>query len=142
MAVEVELVRDGDDIQHFTVNAKSMPELHIDWSALSREDRNVEHYGARFLAMACLACFTNTFWNELKDLGAHPKAIHGWASPSKEKDAIMRTHYNKVAMRIRVELDPSEESIFQEVKDHLDMGSLMTYSLPEGIEVEHDVEMA
>jgi hypothetical protein len=142
MAVEVELLRDGADVQRITVGAKSLPELTIDWSPLSQEDRNVEHYGARFLAIACLACFTNTMWNELVSLGAHPKRIHGYATPSKEKDAVMRTHYNKILVRIRVEMDKSEESIFEEVKAHLDMGSLMTYSLPEGIEVEHDVEIA
>lgn len=142
MAVEVELLRDGNDIQKITLNATSLPEFTIDWSALPEADRNVEHYGARFLALACLSCFTNTMWNELRQLGAHPKAIHGWASPSKEKDAALRTHYSKVEMKIRVDLDESERGIFEDVKAHLEMGSLMTYSLPEGIEVEHDVEIS
>ena len=123
------------------MNAKSLPELRIDWSALAQEERNVEHFGARFLPMACLACYTNTMRNELRSLGAHPKAIRGRAVPAKEKDAIMRTHYSGINLQVRVELDPSEAGIFQEVKEHLGLGSQMTYSRPEGIEVEHDAEM-
>jgi uncharacterized OsmC-like protein len=140
MAVEVTLKREGDNIQAFNVGAQSLPEIVIDWSKLSKEEQDVEHFGARFLCMAALACFGNTFYNALKADGAKVKSFNAKASTVKERDAIFRTRYTKVNLEVRVELDDEDEPIFQTVCEALELGSLLTYSLPEGIEVEHDIQ--
>ncbi|MHB1132349.1 MAG: OsmC family protein [Chloroflexota bacterium] len=138
--VYVDLKREDDNVQFFQINAKSLPELTIDWSHLSKEEQDVEHFGARFLCAAALACFTNTFWNALKAEGVQPKSLTARASSKKEKDAIFRTRYSKILLEVNVALNEEDEEAFQSVVDALEMGSLVTYSLPEGIEVEHDIQ--
>jgi len=140
MAVEVTLKREGDDIQAFNIGAQSLPELIIDWSRLSKEERDVEHFGARFLCAAALACFGNTFYNALKRDGAKVKSFNARASITKERDAIFRTRYTKINLEVRVGLQDEDEPLFQSVCEELELGSLVTYSLPEGIEVEHDIQ--
>lgn len=140
MAVEVTLKREGDNIQAFNVGAQSLPELVIDWSKLSKEEQDAEHFGARFLCMAALACFGNTFYNALKRDGAKVKSFNAKATIAKERDAIFRTRYTKINLEVRVGLEDEDEPIFQSVCEELELGSLVTYSLPEGIEVEHDIQ--
>jgi len=140
--VQVTLQREGDDLQHINLGAKSFSEFTIDWSALSKEERDAEHLGARFLCAATLACFTNTFYNSLKRDGATVKALDARASIKKEKDAIFRTRYTKILLEVNVKLGgEGDKEVFKSVCEELEMGSLMTYSLPEGIEVEHDIQM-
>ncbi len=140
MAVEVTLKREGDDIQAFNIGALSLPDLVIDWSKLSKEERDQEHFGARFLCAATLACFGNTFYNALKRDGAKVKSFNAKASIAKEKDAIFRTRYTKINLEVQVGLGDEDEPIFQSVCEELELWSLVTYSLPEGIEVEHDIQ--
>ena len=140
--VVVELERRGDDVQWFSLGAKSMPEMTIDWSHLTKEERDKEHYGARFLCAAALACFCNTFYNALKRGGAKVKSLKAKATIRKEKDSILRTRYTQIVLEMEVGLDEADGPIFESVKEELDLGSLVTYSLPEGIQVEHDLRMA
>jgi uncharacterized OsmC-like protein len=136
--VQVTLRREGDDVQHFDLGAKSLPEIVIDWSALSKAEQDVEHFGARFLCVAALACFGNTFYNALRREGATVKSFDARASIKKEKDAIFRTRYTKILLEVNVKTD--DEDAFSSVCEELELGSLVTYSLPEGIEVEHDIQ--
>ncbi|MBM3128842.1 MAG: osmotically inducible protein OsmC [Chloroflexi bacterium] len=140
IGVHVDFRRENDgNVLHFSTGAKSLPEIQIDWSALSKEERTVEHFGARFLCAAVLACYTNTFANALIREGATIKSLVARASIQKEKDEIFRTHYTRIALELEVGLADQDEPAFKRVQTELELGSLVTYSLPQGIEVEHAI---
>jgi len=139
--VQVRFRREGENIQYFELGAKSLPEIKIDWTTLSKEERDQEHFGARFLCAATLACFTNTIYNALNRDGATVKYLEARASIKKEKDQIFRTRYTKILLEVNIKLGEGDKEVFRNVCEELEMGSLVTYSLPEGIEVEHDIQM-
>ena len=138
--VHVDYRRENDgETLHFWTGAKSLPEIRIDWSALSRDERTAEHFGARFLCAAVLACYTNTFSNALLREGATIRSLAARASIKMEKDAIFRTHYTRILLELEVSLGEGDDAALRTVQEELEMGSLVTYSLPQGIEVEHDI---
>lgn len=139
IAVKLEWI--GDNIQKIFLGANSMPELIIDMAALTKEERDKEHYGARFLCAAALSCFCNTFYNSLKQGGANVKSLTAKATINKDKDVILRTRFTEILLNVLVCLDPGDIDIFRNVKQELELGSLVTYSLPEGVNVEHDIQI-
>jgi len=141
MAVNVTYEKTSPTLDTFTIGAQALPELKIDYSALSQEDRNQEHTGARFLCAAALACFTNTFTNALVRKGAEVKSMTASAEISKEKDDLMRTRYTEIILQVEVGLDEANREIFEQVKENMLAGSLVTYTLEDTIEFDYDLTM-
>lgn len=141
MAVKVTYEKTSPTLDTYGIGAQALPELNLDYSALSQEDRNQEHTGARFLCAASLACFTNTFTNALVRNGAPVKSMTASAEISKEKDDLMRTRYTEIILKVEVGLDESHAEIFETVKDNMLAGSLVTYTLEDVIEFDYDLTM-
>ena len=137
--VVVEIRHDGDRGQVFMTGAKSLPRIRFDFSDLDAGEVNAEHLGARLLLCAALACYSNTFKNNLTAAGATASSIKGSATIKKEKDEIFRTRYTQINLELEVGLDDAEEAAFERVRSNLERGSLLTYSLEEGIELGYDV---
>ncbi|NJB66493.1 putative OsmC-like protein [Desulfobaculum xiamenense] len=141
MAVNVTYERLDENNDLFTLGAQALPEIRVDYAALSAEDRNQEHMGARLLCMAALACYTNTFANSLKRKGAEIKFMRANATTSKDKDEVMRTKYCTLDITVEVGLDEQYREAFEEVKDNMLNGSLLTYSLEEAMDVDYKLSM-
>jgi len=141
MAVNVEFERLDENRDLFKVNAKAVPEIIMDFSKITPQERNEEHMGARILCVAALACYTNTFVNALERNGAVVKSMTASASTSKEKDEVNRTRYTELTLNVEVGLDEKDRETFETVKDSMLNGSLLTYSLEEGMEVDYNLSM-
>lgn len=81
-------------IDTYNVNSVILPKIEFNFNAVSDEERNQDHTGQRFLCVAALACYINTFANSLKRNGAEIKFIRASADTEKEKDHAMRTRYS------------------------------------------------
>ncbi|MFO7596548.1 MAG: osmotically inducible protein OsmC [Desulfocurvibacter africanus] len=141
MALTIEYERLSDSKSLFRVGAKSLPELVIDYAALSDEERDQEHMGARLLCTAALACYTNTFLNALKRKGAEVKNLKATATTSKEKDEVLRTKYSTLDVRLDVWMDEKHRGAFEAVRENMLNGSLLTYSLEEAMAVDYELVM-
>jgi len=137
--VVVEIRHEGDKGQIFMTGAKSLPRIYFDFADLDTEEVNAEHLGARLLLCAALACYSNTFRNNLIAGGAKAPSLKGRAAIRKEKDDILRTRYTQINLELEVGLDDADEAVFERVRSNMERGSLLTYSLEEGIELEYDV---
>ncbi|MBN2062116.1 MAG: OsmC family protein [Deltaproteobacteria bacterium] len=125
--------------QVFKTGAKSFDEIHFDFSNLTREEISSEHLGARLLLCAALSCYTNTFTNNLHAKGVDVHSMKARATVSKEKDDTRRTRYTIIYLELKVGVEKEDEAVFKMVREDMTRGSLLTYSLDEGIEVEYDV---
>ncbi|OIO05944.1 MAG: osmotically inducible protein OsmC [Desulfovibrionaceae bacterium CG1_02_65_16] len=125
----------------FRVGAKAVPEIIMDFSKLTPEERGQEHMGARLLCVAALSCYTGTFVNALQRHGAQVKSMTASATLSKEKDEVNRTRYTTLDISVEVGLEEKNRTIFETVKDSMLNGSLLTYSLEEGMAVSYDLKM-
>lgn len=141
MAINVEFERLDEHHDLFRVNAKAVPEIVMDFSKLTAEERNEEHMGARILCVAALACFTNTFVNSLKRNGAEVKSMSASAVTSKEKDEVLRTRYTELQINVEVGLAEKDRAVFEVVKDTMLRGSLLTYSLEDALELDYNLTM-
>jgi len=139
--VVVELKRSMDGSQSFSTGAKSLPEMYFDLGTLSEEEKAGEHLGARILMCAALSCYTNTFTNGLKAAGAKVRSISASATIEKEKDEILRTRYMQMHLHIDIDMDESDRAVFERVRANMEQGSLLTYSLEEGIEMDYNVRL-
>ncbi|HAS89750.1 MAG TPA: osmotically inducible protein OsmC [Desulfovibrio sp.] len=138
---KVEFERLDKNRDCFKVGAKAVPEIIMDFSSITPEERNQESMGSRMLCVAALACYSNTFVNALERNGAEVKSMTGSAEASKDKDEVMRTRYTELEINIEVGLEEKDREIFETVKDNMLNGSLLTYSLEEGMEVDYNLTM-
>lgn len=125
--------------QVFKTGARSLPEIRFDFADLTREEVNGEHLGARLLLCAALACYTNTFVNALKATGVETRSLSARAIIEKERDDILRTRYTRILLELEVGVDEKDDATFERIREDMERGSLLTYSLEEGIETEYDV---
>jgi uncharacterized OsmC-like protein len=137
--VEYERLDEHRDL--FLLGSKAVPEIIMDFSKLTLEERNQEHMGARVLCMAALACYTNTFANALRSNGADVKSMKASATTTKEKDEVNRTRYTTLDITVVVGLEEKDRAVFEKVKPSMLNGSLLTYSLEEGMAVDYDLSM-
>jgi len=137
--VVVECAHEKGKQQVFKTGAKSLNEIRFDFSNLNEEEVNTEHLGARLLLCAALSCYTNTFTNNLHAKGVDVHSMAARATIKKEKDDMRRTKYTTILLELKVGVDDKNEAIFERVRGDMERGSLLTYSLDEGIEVEYDV---
>jgi uncharacterized OsmC-like protein len=139
--VVVEFGLESGEVQHFNVGAAGLSQITIDRRGFTQEQLSNDHYGARFLCAASLACFTNTFANALIRRGATIKSMTGRAEIEKDKDEFMRTHFTVIHMDIEIDLDEKDREIFESVNEEMKTGSLVTYSLQDAIEMDINVHL-
>ncbi len=128
-------------IDTYNVNSVILPKIEFNFAAVPDEERNQDHTGQRFLCVAALACFINTFANSLKRNGAEVKFIKASADTEKEKDHAMRTRYSVLILDVEIGLEEKYRDIYKKVEENMLDGSLLTYSLEAGMEVEYNLSM-
>lgn len=128
--------------QVFKTGAKSLDEIRFDFSNLTQEEISMEHLGARLLLCAALSCYTSTFTNSLHAKGVVVHSMTARATIRKEKDDTRRTKYTNILLKLEVGVDEKDEAVFERVREDMERGSLLTYSLDEGIEMEYGVTRA
>ena len=125
----------------FKIGAAGLPEIVIDQSGHQKEALANDHYGARLLCAAAMACFTNTFYNSLVQHGAEVRGMSASAEIEKEKDMVSRTKFTAIHMDVVVDLDDQYREVFEAAKESMERGSLVTYSLEDAIEMDITMEM-
>lgn len=128
-------------IDTYNVNSVILPKIEFNFKNVSDEERNQDHTGQRFLCVAALACYINTFANSLKRNGAEVKYIKASADTEKEKDHAMRTRYSVLILDVEIGMEEKYRDIYKKVEENMLDGSLLTYSLEAGMEVEYNLSM-
>lgn len=131
----VEYRRDSNDKHIFTADLATFPGFTIDFTGVAESGRG--GIASRLLTYAALYCFCNTFANELTSRGVVIKSLTGRATPSKSKDDYGRTRIKRIFLDVEVDLDDIYLPVLQECRQIMEQGSLITYSLNEGIQVDH-----
>ncbi|MHB1134290.1 MAG: OsmC family protein [Chloroflexota bacterium] len=133
--LEVGYRREGDDVHVLTLGIPALPEIRIDYTGIPIEDRGGT--AARLLAAAALYCFSSTVGAALKGRGAEIKTLEGTAVASKGKDMYYRTKVTDIKISLNVEVDEKSAALVQKAEQIADRGCFITYSISEGIDVEH-----
>ncbi len=141
LPVITSVVHDQADRFDFEVGAKALPQIVIDRTGIAKEEMANDHYGARLLCTAALACFTNSFYNSLVQQGAEIKGLSAQAEIEKEKDQVSRTRFTVMRIDVVVDLDEKYRDAFEETKETMERGSLVTYSLEDAIEMDITIRM-
>ncbi len=139
MSIEARLTRTGPDGYRIITGAKGVADIVVDIAGVSAEDKSNEHIGGRLLLSACLSCFTNTLFNDLTKAGGTVNSIEARAATEKAKDSSLRTKYDNIAIEVDVDVDGLDDAAFESVRSTLLRGSLVTYSLDEGIEMDYEI---
>ncbi len=140
MGLTLTLERKGNQGYTIAVGSAALPEIKIDIAALTPEQKANEHLGGRLLLCAAMACFTNTLAADLTQAGVQFKTINARAEIEKEKDSALRTHYSHVDLEVEVDAPEDQQAAFEGVRRGLMGGSLVTYSLEQGIEFDYDIK--
>lgn len=139
MGLTLTLERKGNQGYTIAVGSAALPEIKIDIAALTPEQKANEHLGGRLLLCAALACFTNTLAADLTKAGVEFNTINARAEIEKDKDSALRTHYSHVDLEVNVDAPEAQQEAFEGVRRGLMGGSLVTYSLEQGIEFDYNI---
>jgi hypothetical protein len=126
--------RESKDVHAFTTDLMAMPGLTIDFKGIPEKSRS--GVASRLLCFAALYCFCNTLHNELTERGVNVKSLSGKATPTKLKDDYGRTRVKRIFMDVEVDVDDKDLPVLEECRRVMEMGSLITYSMNESIEVD------
>ena len=91
---------------------------------------------SRLLCFAALYCFCNTLASELTSRNVNIKLLNGRATPTKTKDDYNRTRIKRIFIDVEVDVDDNDLPALAEAREVMAMGSLITYSMNESIEVD------
>jgi hypothetical protein len=126
--------RKGEDIHSFTTDLVSLPNLTIDFTGIAKNNRS--GVASRLLCFAALYCFCNTLAEELKSRNVNIKSLSGRATPTKARDDYNRTRIKRIFIDVEVDVDDKDLPALAECREVMAMGSLITYSMNESIEVD------
>ena len=123
------------------LGSAALPQIRFNPMELDEAARANEHMGARLLLAAALTCFGNTLANELKSRTVtRVAALEAQAEITKEKDDCLRTRYTHIRLDVRAEVAEADREAFETVRNMLLRGSLLTYSLENGLELDYNIE--
>ncbi|MHC1713261.1 MAG: osmotically inducible protein OsmC [Solidesulfovibrio sp.] len=131
--------RKTDATWEIETGSLAMPVIAYDNAALTGEEKGNEHFGGRLLVAAAIACYTNTLWNDIKRAAGKPVRVTATATVSKEKTDSMRTAFTHIDLRVDVAAEDLEESAFDTIQSALYRGSLVTFSMEEGLEFDYEI---
>ena len=140
-AFDLELVRTTGAQWELSTGSLAFPVIRYDSSGLSQEEKSNEHMGGRLLAAAALACFTNTLWNDIIRAGGTPLEMKASMAVEKEKDSALRTKFGPYTLTVEVKARDLSRESFASIRSALMRGSLVTYTMEQGVEMEYDVEL-
>ena len=133
--------RSTDGMWEIHTGSKAMPTIKYDSSSLTQEEKGNEHMGGRLMVAGAIACYTNSLWNDIKRAAGKPVSMTASATVSKEKTDSMRTAFTHIDLSVELSASELDDSAFERIRDALYRGSLVTYSLEEGIEFDYDINL-
>jgi len=135
--IVVQYKREGDDGHFLSMGSDAFADIRIDYTGIPQEQRGGT--ANRLLCAAALYCFASTFASALKARGARIKSLTGRAIPEKGRDDYHRTKIKQINIEIDVDVEEEDKPILEKCQKIMEQGCLVTYSLGEGIEVEHSI---
>jgi uncharacterized OsmC-like protein len=140
-AFDLELTRDSNSHWKLHTGSLAVPVIEYDSSKLTPEQKADEHMGGRLLAAGAIACFTNTLWNDVIRAGGVPKSLKATLEVEKEKDSAMRTKFGPFTLKVEIQADGITKEAFAPIRSALMRGSLVTYTMEEGTEMDYEIEL-
>lgn len=140
-AFDLELSRESGAEWELKTGSLAFPVIKYNSAKLTAEEKADEHMGGRLLAAGALACFTNSLWNDIVRAGGTPKSLKATIEVEKEKDAAMRTKFGPYTLKVEVKADGISQEEFDPIRRALMRGSLVTYTMEEGTEMDYDIEL-
>jgi len=133
--------RSSDSEWKLHTGSAAMPVLHYDNSALTQEEKGNEHMGGRFMVAGAIACYTNSLWNDIKRAAGKPVSMTASATVTKEKTDSMRTAFTHIELSVELSAEELDNDAFERIRSALYRGSLVTYSLEEGVEFDYEINL-
>lgn len=141
MGVQVRLTRAENGEFIIDLGSAALPQIRFNPMELDEATRAQEHMGARLLLAAALTCFVNTMGNDLATKGVTCLTpIEATAEITKEKDDQLRTRYTHIDFELGTTVSEADRAAFEAVRSVMLRGSLVTYSLENGIEFDYTIE--
>ena len=137
----LEFERESDSNWKIFTGSAAMPVIDYNSAGLTQDQKANEHMGGRFMVVGAIACYTNSLWNDIKRAAGKPVKMKASATVSKEKTDSMRTAFTHIELSVEVSAEDLDEATFERIRDALYRGSLVTYSLEEGIEFHYDISL-
>jgi uncharacterized OsmC-like protein len=131
--------REGDDIHHLLLGSDAVDDIRIDYTGIPNDQRGGT--ASKLLCAAALYCFASTFASALKARGARIESLSAKAVANKGRDDYYRTKLQDIRIEVDVDLGDTELPILEKCEKIMQRGCLVTYSLSEGIEVEHAIHL-
>jgi uncharacterized OsmC-like protein len=132
--------REGTDSHLLVLGSPALQDLRIDYAGLPEEARGGT--ATRLLCAAALYCFASTLGSALTARGARVRSLTGRVTAVKGRDDYYRTRIKRLRIEVDVDLHPEDLPLLAKCEEIAERGCLMTYSLSEGIAVEHIVRHA
>lgn len=136
--VVVEYRREGDNQHILTLGTAAIPEIRIDYTGIPKEQR--AGTAQRLLAASALYCFASTLGSALSARNVAIRSLTGKATSEKEKDDYYRTKVSRIQINIEVDVAESDLPTLEKCAKFVENGCLITYSIGQGIEVEHTIK--
>ena len=133
--------RSSDSNWKIHTGSVAMPVIDYNSSSLTQEEKGNEHMGGRLMVAGAIACYTNSLWNDIKRAAGKPVSMTASATVTKEKTDSMRTAFTHIELSVELSANELDDASFERIRDALYRGSLVTYSLEEGIEFDYDINL-
>jgi len=131
----VKYERQGDDRHSLFMGSEALPNISIDYTGISPDQRGGT--ASRLLCASALYCFASTLGSALTARGAKIKSLSGRAFAEQDRDDYFRTKVARMRIEIDVHVDDADLPVLEKCRAIMERGCLVTYSIGEGIEVEH-----
>jgi uncharacterized OsmC-like protein len=138
--IRVSYRREGDDIHCLTLGSTALPDFKIDYSGIAKSER--AGTATKLLCSAILYCFASTLASALISRGASVKSLAGSATATKARDSYHRTKIGDIRLEIEVDIDDADLPILDRCRDLMEQGCLVSYSVNQGIEIDHVIRRA
>jgi len=130
--------REGEDGHRLTLGTPAIPEIRIDYTGIPKDAR--AGTAQILLCASALYCFASTLGSALAARGATIKSLTGRAVSEKDKDEYYRTKVSNVQIEVEVDVNDGDLPTLEKCEKIMENGCLITYSLNQGIEVEHTIK--
>ena len=135
--IMVEYTRKGNDAHDLLFHSGALPDMHIDYTGIPTKQRGGT--AVKLLCASALYCFAATLGSALTARKANVKSLKGRAFARKDQDEFFRTKVTEIKIEIGVEIEDEDLPILKKCERILDRGCLVTYSLEDAIEIEHEI---
>ena len=133
--------RNSDSNWKIHTGSAALPTINYDSSSLTQDEKANEHMGGRLMVAGAIGCYTNSLWNDIKRAAGKPVSMTASATVTKEKTDSMRTAFTHIELSVELSAEELDNPTFERIRDALYRGSLVTYSLEEGIEFDYEINL-